>query len=438
MREQETLACLHCGYSLQGLSAHKCESCAQVYLRCPECGTSQVANEAHDRLLRHMRTRAARLPAIIQKLQIVFLIALGVGWTVAGFAGGDSSSQMESTDRLLFALAAGFCAAQVRLLAFRWRNSWLAAVASAAFIAVPLAIGVFFIVAWTNAPRTHLLVYLATTGLGAATGATAAPAIGWLLLWMFARDADRALLTDFNRGTSTPRRFADAPRPQLRHLHYCTHCAAELPALSSSLCDECSLHHVTCPACEKPCGISDSMAGIANLWTITRTATAGLRVAARMVALPILWFMLGDSLYRSIAFLSQIVTYPPAARLSATLRLLLSLNGVSLLVAILTWFIFVRDALAAALLNMLVVLSVGHLLRLDRNDPAGDSALIILALAMAPVSLLASFLAKAVRVLLPKRRAALLEQFVPELARDVAVPSPKGTEAVSPGPRNPG
>ena len=109
-QEMEPLICLKCGYALQGLPARKCDDCGHVYLRCPECGTSQIANEAQNRLLLQMRARAARLPQQMQVGQMALLTAAGVLWIALGFVFGSNHGAVSITGLAWLALWAAFCA----------------------------------------------------------------------------------------------------------------------------------------------------------------------------------------------------------------------------------------------------------------------------------------------------------------------------------------
>ncbi len=418
MEQEAGLRCLKCGYALRGLPARKCGDCGHVYLRCPECGASQIANEAQNRLLLQMRARAAKLPGWIQGSQIIFLVIIGVVWTAIGFLGGAASREMDLTGHLVMGGMAVLSACLVRLLVFHLRNALTAAGSAMAFVMIPFALGEFC--AWGNvrAEMACLLALAAYVVGGAGIGAWGAEVIGWVILWMFAKDEDRMLMTRAYQGALSDRLLHGVEMRPARNLMYCTHCAAELPALTSSTCSDCRLEQVTCPTCGKHCGVSDALGALLSVGSLTQSVWAGFWVAVRMPATAVMWIWLvsrADEIIRHSSWLAgrggAVVSVDP-------------FEVMSLLppVVILTWFVFRRGAVSVALLCMGTAFTVGWFARENGFRSVGPPWIwfVILPIGAGTASLLASFLGWLVRASLPTRRIAMLEEVVPELAREEA------------------
>lgn len=420
----EQLSCLKCGYALQGLPARKCDDCGHVYLRCPECGASQIANEAQNLLLLQMRARAAKLPGRIQTAQISLLVALGVGWIVTGFIAGASTRNGDLWDDTwahgLLALPAGLFAALVRLLTLRTRRWWVGAGGSAALIAGAFALGLLLSTAGGYARPPGFWMQGALVLVGAAVGAAGATLVGWVLLWLFANDTDLVLLVDTHRTAARGRLLGDANKDsdQAQDLAYCTHCAAAMPPLAPRQCDECGLRQVTCPTCRKHCGVSDALAGMVQLGHITRAAAAGMRVGARTIVLPLLAMAMFGLAVECLEGSSLSRARPPLWGLIWIPADTMSLTWLGFVVALLTWFVFARGALASAVLNALLTLAAGAIALVQGHTSLrAIYAVIVLAVGAAGVSLAASLLATIFRAGLPGRRIEALEEVVPELAR---------------------
>lgn len=428
MVEQEIgLRCLKCGYALRGLPARKCDDCGHVYLRCPECGTSQIANESQNRLLLQMRAKATRLPGRIQGAQITFLVMLGVAWVVAGFGGGEAAPEMSVTGHFVFAGIATVAACLVRLLVFQLKSPWVAMVSAMAFLMITFSLGL--LCAWGNAhvPIANLLVLAAWVAAGAAIGGRGAEVVGWVILWIFAKDEDRVVLAGAYQGVLNGRLRNDDSATPTRQLMYCTHCAAELPALISVTCADCGLQQVTCPTCGKRCGVSSALAAMLEVARLTRGVSAGVWVLVRAVMAAIMWMWMVAALLDAVV--PGVTRWGRSARIAAQISV--APRGVVYLlipVALLTWLVFKRGAVSRALLCAGMVLTA--IWFVVENGPRSVEVppllVVILAIGAGAVSLSASSVAAVIQAWLPRRRVAVLEDVVPELARDPA-PSPAGT-----------
>ena len=432
MVEQEIgLRCLKCGYALRGLPARKCGDCGHVCLRCPECGASQIANEAQNRLLLQMRARAVKLPGRIQGAQITFLVILGVLWTAIGFIGGAASGEMELAGHIVMGGMAALCACLVRLLAFRLRHALTAAGSAATFLMAPFAVGLFC--AWGNAHvrGAPVLVLAAYVSAGAVIGALGAEVIGWAILWMFAKDVDRELLTRAYRGALSDRILHGDQTKPTKKLMYCTHCAAELPALTSVTCSDCGLQQVTCPTCGKHCGVSDALAGMLDVARVTQGVSAGIRVVVRASMAAIMWVWFVAAMDRIMRYSAAPWNWAPRGGFRISVDPV-DVMPLLFLVAALTWFVFKRAAVSSALLCMGMVLTAVWFVLQNGYRSGGRpwTWVVVLAIGAGAASLVASFLGWVVRASLPTRRVAMLEEVVPELARDpVPSPAPAGTRA---------
>lgn len=427
MVEQEAgLRCLKCGYALRGLPARKCGDCGHVYLRCPECGAPQIANEAQNRLLLQMRARAMRLPRWIQGAQITFLVVMGVWWWSIEFGGGAASPEMSLAGHLVVAGMAALSACLVRLLVFQLKSPWLASGSAMTFLMGTFAVGLLYAWASDYVDIVDLLVLGAYVAAGAAIGARGAEAIGWTILWLFAKDEDRVVLTAAYRGALSERLRGDGAKPA-RDLMYCTRCAAELPALVPATCEDCGLQQVTCPSCGKHCGVSDALRGMNRLGETMRVVSAGVWVAVRMLGAAYVWRMMVERIDLTVRLSDSGIVgmaggwiWVPADWKNTEILMLY--------VALLTCFVFMRGAAVAASFAMSMVLLAWLVLPFDYGSALAETwgEVLVLAILAAVVSLLASSLGWLVRAMLPKRRVAMLEELVPELARDPA-PSPAGT-----------
>ena len=160
-----------------------------------------------------------------------------------------------------------------------------------------------------------------------------------------------------------------------------------------------------------------------------RAISAGARVAVRFVAGVFLWMWLVQLTVAAL-YSYRVPLRGPFVGFVWIPGDLLIVTWMMVAVASLRWIVFVRGTVAATAVITLVVFLTGWTVTglwdtssgfgFSHPDERVRSAVLVTVAAAAVVSLVASLLAMLVKAVLPRRRVVMLDQAMPELAREDA------------------